>query len=68
MKRATLTFLALAMLASAAFCRNLPRKLHLARPWQTRNRGPFESTQDARNTVRDLFPGCYVTGAHKVGK
>ena len=27
-----------------------------------------ESTQDVRNTVKDLFPTCYVTGAQKVGK
>lgn len=26
------------------------------------------STQDARNTVEDIFPGCYVTGAFRVGK
>jgi hypothetical protein len=25
-----------------------------------------ESSQGARNTVKDLFPGCYVTGAQKV--
>jgi hypothetical protein len=26
------------------------------------------STQDARNTVQDIFPGAIVTGAHRVGK
>ena len=25
-----------------------------------------QSSQEARNTVQDLFPGCYVTGAHLV--
>ena len=25
-----------------------------------------ESSAEARRTVQDLFPGCYVTGAHRV--
>ena len=25
-----------------------------------------KSSQEARNTVKDLFPTCYVTGAQKV--
>jgi hypothetical protein len=27
-----------------------------------------ESTAEARRTLQDLFPGCYVTGAYKTGK
>ena len=25
-----------------------------------------ESSSEARRTVMDMFPGCYVTGAHKI--
>jgi hypothetical protein len=67
MKKTTLTLLALAMLAGSAFAGTY-RCTYTARGLIQRITVQAESTAEARLTVQNLFPGCYVTGAHKVGK
>ena len=68
MKRLLTTLaLALVMLAGSAFAGSY-RVTYTAGGLIQRITVQAESTQEARRTVQNLFPGCYVTGAHKVGK
>jgi hypothetical protein len=67
MKKATLIFLALAMLIGSAFGGTF-RVTYTARGLVQRITVQAESTTEARRTVQNMFPGCYVTGAHKIGK
>ena len=67
MKKPILILTALLLLAGSAFAGSF-RVTYTSHGLIQRITVQAESTQDARNTVRDLFPGCYVTGAHKVGK
>ena len=67
MKRAATTFMALAFMAGAAFAGSY-RVSYTHRGLGKRITVSAESTQDARRTVQDLFPSCYVTGAYKTGR
>lgn len=65
MKKATTTLLALAMLAGNAFGGSF-RVTYTAGGLIQRITVQAESTAEARRTLQNLFPGCYVTGAHRV--
>jgi hypothetical protein len=65
MKKATLTLLALAMLAGSALAGTF-RVTYTAHGLIQRITVQAESTADARRTVQYLFPRAYVTGAHRV--
>jgi hypothetical protein len=67
MKKTTLTFLALALLAGSAFGGSF-RVTYTAGGLIQRITVQAESTAEARRTVQNMFPGCYVTGAQKIGK
>jgi hypothetical protein len=67
MEKTTLTFLALVMLAGSAFAGSF-RVTYTARGLVQRITVQAESTAEARRTVQNMFPGCYVTGAHRIGK
>ena len=54
-------------MASAAFAGTF-RVTYTASGLVQRINVQAESSQEARNTVQDLFPGSYVTGAFKVSK
>jgi hypothetical protein len=67
MKKAIATFLALAMLAGSAFADTF-RVTYTARGLVQRINVQAESVHEARRTVQNMFPDCYVTGAQKVRK
>ena len=62
-----LFFLALAFMAGSAFAGTF-RVTYTARGLVQRVNVQAESYAEARRTVQNMFPGCYVTGAQKVGK
>ena len=65
MKKATLTLIALAAMAGAAFAGTF-RVTYTQGGLIQRITVQAESTHEARRVVQSLFPGCYVTGAHRV--
>ena len=65
MKRAALTFLALAFMAGSALAGTF-RVTYTHRGLIQRITVQAESTAEARRVVKDLFPQAVVTGAHKV--
>jgi hypothetical protein len=65
MKKTILTLIALAMLAGSAFAGSY-RVSYSLNGAGKQITVEAQSTQDARNTVQDLFPGAVVTGAHKI--
>jgi hypothetical protein len=64
MKKTILTLIALAILAGSAFAGSY-RVTYTAGGLIQRITVQAESTQEARRTVQNLFPGAVVTGAHK---
>jgi hypothetical protein len=65
MKKATLTVIALAMLAGAAFAGSY-RVTYSLRGSGHKITMQTESSAEARRTVQAIIPGAVVTGAHRV--
>jgi hypothetical protein len=65
MKKTILTLIALTMLVGSALADTF-RVTYTARGLIQRINVQAESVHEARRTVQNMFPGCYVTGAHRV--
>jgi hypothetical protein len=65
MKKLALTAVLLFTLAGAAFADSY-RVTYTDRGLIQRITVQAESTHEARRTVQNMFPGCYVTGAHRI--
>lgn len=66
MKRAALTLVALLLLGASAFAGTF-RVTYTYAGLIKRITVSAESSQEARRTVEDMFPGSCVTGAQRVG-
>ena len=65
MKPLVATLIALAFMTSATFA-DLYRVSYTLRGGGKKITINAESSSEARRVVQDLFPGSYVTGAHKI--
>ena len=65
MKLFAITLIALASLAGSAFAGSF-RVTYSIHGSGKRITVQAESTQEARRTVMDMFPGAVVTGTHKI--
>ena len=67
MKRLILAALFLAAMAGSAFAGTF-RVTYTQAGLIQRVNVQAESVHEARRTVQNMFKGCYVTGAHRVGR
>lgn len=66
MNKLILTLVALLLLAGSAWAGSYRVTYTTPRGQSQRITVQAESTQEARRTVQDMFPGAVVTGAHRV--
>ena len=68
MKKLALTAALVLALAGSALADTFRVSYTTARGQGHRITVQAESPQEARRTVENMFPGSYVTGAHRIGK